>query len=36
MLKIKVQSMRNGVHRGKKLETQVKSKTGEWLRKLLV
>ena len=36
MRKIKVQSMRNGVHRGKKLETQVKSQTGQWLRKLLV
>ena len=28
MLKIKVQSLQNGVHRGKKPETEVKSKTG--------
>ena len=28
ILKIKVQSMRNGVHRGKKPETEAKSKTG--------
>ena len=28
MLKIKVQSMKNGVHRSKKQETEAKSKTG--------
>ena len=28
MLKIKLQSMQNGVHRGKKQETEAKSKIG--------
>ena len=36
MLKIKVQSMQNGVYRGKKQETEVKSQTGQWQRNLLV
>ena len=36
MLKIKVQSMQNGVHRSKKQETDSKSKTKQWQRNLLV